>query len=167
MTKIERYREQIKELEKRRSNLLRSGRYMESMELNKKIIEIKEMIDELEEEITPRPLSESVSPQELKEMNIVPLMIEAHLVADFLTEVCYMVKDTVKKHGFDAVHFVPELNELIKKSDSFASFLLKMSPDLQKLLLKNETFNASLHKKYLNHIDQRLKQFEKERKQAV
>ncbi|MCH5234499.1 MAG: hypothetical protein J1E16_04335 [Muribaculaceae bacterium] len=163
MTKLERYQAQLKELEQKEKDLFSNGRYMQSISLHKKIDEIKAMIEEIRPYYEPRPLSESVTPQQLKEMNIVPLMIECHLIADFLTEVCYMVVDTVKAHGFDNISFVPELKEIIKRTDKFASFLNGMSPGLQDLLLRNETFNASLHKKFLKHIDQRLAHFKKEK----
>lgn len=167
MTKIERYREQIRELERRKSELIARRDFIKSIPLQKKIDEIKGMIDELEASTKPMPLSEAVTPQELKAMNIVPLMLTAHLTADFLTQICYDITDICEEHGLSNVSFVPELKEIIKKSDCFASFLTKMSPDIQNLLLRNETFNASLLKKYLNYIETRMKHFEKERKQAV
>lgn len=162
MTRLQRYEEKVKELEAKRSKLMREGKILQSMNLHKDIEDIKKQIEEIRPYYEPRPLSESVTPQELKEMNIVPLMIECHLIADFLTEVSYMVKDTVKKHGFENITFVPELDQIIKLSNSFASFLIRLTPELQQLLLRNETFNASLHKKFLKHIDQRLTKFKKE-----
>lgn len=156
MTKLERYQNQVKELEAKRASLLRSGQYIQSMNLHKDIEEIKQKIEEIRPYYEPRPLSESVSHEELKAMGIIPLMIECHLIADFLTEVCYMVVDICKEHGFDNVSFVPELREILKKTDKFASFLSGLSPELCDLLTRNETFNKSLHKKFLTHIEQRL-----------
>lgn len=161
MTRLERYEQQLKELEKRKSELIKSGNFVKSIALQKDINEIKAMIEETRKYYEPRPMSEMITPQELKEMNIVPMMIECHLIADFLTEVCYMVVDTCREHGYDNISFVPELKEIIKRTDKFASFLNGMTPDLQNLLHRNETFNASLHKKFLSHIEQRLKQFNK------
>lgn len=164
MTKIDRYREQVKELEVKRSQLLRNNRFIESMNLNVKIMEIKSMIDELEKATMPRSLSEMVTSEELKDMNIIPLMITCHLAADFLTQVCYEIVDICEAHGFSNVNFVPELKDILKKTDSFASFLTRLTPDLQDLLLRNETFNASLLKKYLNYIETRMKHFNKDKK---
>ena len=65
--------------------------------------------------------------------------------------------DYFKAHGFHNLRFMPELQDIIKKADTFASFLTDMNPELKNLLLRNETFNASLHKKYLKYIEQRLK----------
>lgn len=161
MTRLERYEQQLNELEKRKGELIKTGNFVKSIALQKDINEIKAMVEEARKYYEPRPMSELITPQELKEMNIVPMMIECHLVADFLTEVCYMVVDTCKKYGYDNISFVPELKEIIKRTDKFASFLNGMTPDLQHLLLRNETFNASLHKKFLGHIEQRLKHFNK------
>lgn len=90
-------------------------------------------------------------------MGIIPLIIECHLAADFLTEVSYMVVDICKKHGLSDISLMPDLKEIIKKTDKFASFLTGVSPELTDLLVRNETFNASLHKKYVKYIEQRLK----------
>lgn len=160
MTRLERYREKLRELENKRSELMRSGHYVQSIALDDDIKEVERLIKEAEdyeETCRPRPLKELVSREKLREMGIIPLMIEAHLAADFLTEVAYMVVEVCKKNGFKDVSLMPDLRELIKKSDMFASFLTKVSPELCDLLVRNETFNASLHKKYVKYIEQRLK----------
>lgn len=54
-----------------------------------------------------------------------------------------MIIDICKEHGFCNLRFMPELEEIIKKSNIFASFLTKVNPELENLLLRNETFNAS------------------------
>lgn len=161
MTRLQRYEEKLAMLQRKERELYRTGNYVKSFALRKEIEEARALVEECRKYYEPRPMSEIITPQELKEMNIVPMMIECHLIADFLTEVCYMVVDTCKKHGYDNVSFVPELKEIIKRTDKFASFLNGMTPDLQNLLLRNETFNASLHKKFLSHIEQRLKHFNK------
>ena len=159
MTRLERYREQLVKLEEKRSRLLRSGRFLEANDLNGAIREVELLIrqaEEYEEASKPKPLKETVTREQLNLMGIIPLMIECHLVADFLTEVAYMVVDTCKKHGFSDVVLMPDLREIIKKTDKFASFLTGVSPELSDLLLRNETFNASLHRKYVKYIGQRL-----------
>lgn len=130
------------------------------MALNEDIKEVERAIkeaEEYEESCKPKPIRELLTKEEIEEMGIIPLMIECHLAADFLTEVAYMVVDTCKEHGLENISFIPDLRDLIKKSDMFASFLTKVSPELCDLLVRNETFNASLHKKYLKYIEQRLK----------
>ena len=164
LLRIKRYEEQIAELEERRRRLLRTGQYVQSHRLNAQIADIRKMVEELKEMTTPKPLSQTVTPQELKEMNIVPLMLTCHLAADFLTWVCYEIVDVCRDHGLENVNFVPELKEILKKTDCFASFLTRMSPDIQELLLRNDTFNQSLLKKYLSYIETRMKHHQKKTK---
>lgn len=160
MTRLERYRDKLRQLECKRNDMMRSGNYLRSMSLNEDIKKLEGLIKEAEdyeESCKARPIKEMVSKQELDEMGIIPMMIECHLAADFLTEVAYMVVDTCKKHGFSDVVLSPDLRELLKCAEKFAGFLTKLTPQLCNLLVRNETFNASLHKKYLKYIDQRLK----------
>ena len=95
--------------------------------------------------------------QELHEMGIIPLMIECHLAADFLTGLSYMIVDICKEHGFTDVRLMPEIRELLEKCEKFASALAEMSPELKDLIVNNETLNDALHKKCLGYIKQRLK----------
>lgn len=164
-TRLQRYEDKVSELEAKRATMLRKGDFIGSMKLNKDIQEIKAMIEEIRPYYEPKPLSEVVSKKELDEMGIIPLMIECHLIADFLTEVSYMVVDICKEHGWEKLSFTEDLNVILKNADKFASFLAGVSPELCQLLTRNETFNKSLHKKFLNHIDTRLKQFRKEKSQ--
>lgn len=160
MTRLERYREQLAKLEEKRSTLLRSGRFIEANNLNNDLREIEMLIkqaEEYEEATKPKPLKDIVTKKQLNEMGIIPLMIECHLAADFLTGVAYSVVDICKKHGFSDVVLMPDLQDIIKKTEKFASFLTKVSPELCKLVTENDTFNESVHKKYLKYIEQRLK----------
>lgn len=158
MTRLERFRERLAKLEEKRCGLLRSGRYTEAVCLTEDIKKVEEMIREAEdyEEATkPKPAKELLNEEEIS--RIVPLMIECHLVADFLTETAYMIVDQLKEFGISGVRFMPELTELLEKSEKFAGAMAKMNTELCDLIVNNETFNASLHKKYLKYIGQRLK----------
>lgn len=160
MTRLERYKEQLAKLEEKRSRLLRSGRFIEANNLNNILREIELLIrqaEEYEEATKPKPLKDIVTKEQLHEMGIIPLMIECHLAADFLTGVAYSVVDICKKYGFSDVMLMPDLQDIIKKTEKFASFLTKVSPELCKLVTENDTFNESVHKKYLKYIEQRLK----------
>lgn len=159
MTRYERYRQQLAALEEKKGKILRMGRVADAFALDTDIKNVKKMIEEAEayeKYCKPRQIKEIASDEELHEMGIIPLMIECHLVADFLVEVSYMIVDICKEHGFQNLRFMPELQDIIKKANTFASFLTGMNPELKNLLLRNETFNASLHKKYLKYIEQRL-----------
>lgn len=160
MTRLERYKDKLNSLYAQRSKLLRSGRFADSLALNNDIMEVEYLIkkaEDYEEQCDPKPLKDLVSKEELDKMGIIPLMIEAHLAADFLTEVAYMVVEICNANGFRDVSLMPDLKELIKKSELFASFLTKVSPELCDLLVRNETLNEALHKKYKSYINQRLK----------
>lgn len=160
MTRKERYRQQLNELEGRRGRLLRSGRYMEAQNLHADIQKIERMIreaDEYEKSLKPKPVKEVLSQQQIDEMGLIPLMIEAHLVADFLVEIADMLVDICDKHNIGGVVLPQGFQELIRNAEKFASSLTSISPELSDLVVNNETFNASLHKKYLKYIEQRLK----------
>ena len=160
MTRLERYKEKLRMFEEKRNQLMRSGKYVQSVALNDDIREMEAMIrqaEEYEERCRPRPIRDMVGKEELDEMGIIPLMIICHLAADFLTQEAYEVVDICKAHGFNDVVLAPDLRDLLKAADKFAGFLTKVSPELCDLLVRNETFNASLHKKYVKYIEQRLK----------
>lgn len=160
MTRLEIYKERLDKLYVKKDQLNKAGKYIQANNLHKDILEIEKLIkeaEEYEEACKPRPVVDMVSQEELNQMGIIPLMIECHLIADMLTEVSYMIADKFKEYGFQEIEFMPELQDIIKKSDKFASFLTDMSEELKGLLVRNETLNASLHKKYTNYIEQRLK----------
>lgn len=160
MTRLERYKERLDRMTEKRSELLRRGRFIEANELNAEIREVElltKQAEEFEEVRRPRPIKELVTKQELHEMGIIPLMIECHLAADFLTGLSYMIVDICKKHGFTDVRLMPEIRELLEKCEKFASALAEMSPELKDLIVNNETLNDALHKKCLGYIKQRLK----------
>lgn len=169
MTRLERYREKLRQLEEKRNELMRSGQYIKSMVLNEDIKEVERAIkeaEEYEERSKPKPIKEMVSKHELDEMGIIPLMIICHLAADFLTQEAYEVVDRCKAYGFDDVVFSPDLRDLLKASEKFAGFLTKVSPELRDLLLRNETFNSSLHKRYVKYIEQRMINNKNNKKQS-
>ena len=161
MNRLERYEAKLRALEEREREMFRKGYFVKSVTLHKEIDECRKLIEETRRYYEPKPLSETLTRKEIDEMGIIPLMIEAHLVADFLTEVCYMIKDICHSHNLDKVSFVPEIEEILKKSDRFASFLAGISPELCELITTNETFNRGLHKKYLAHIETRMKHINK------
>lgn len=159
MASLSTYKKQLAKLEEKRSALMRAGKYMQSFALNEDIKEVENLIKQAEayEEATKsKPIKEILSREEIDEMGIIPLMIECHLVSDFLVEITYMISDICKDKGLTSLKFSDDITRVIKTNEVFASFLTQMSPELSNLLIKNETFNASLHKKYLKYIEQRL-----------
>ncbi len=164
MKKLERFRAQLEELRRRRGELLRTGNLVKAMNLGKEIQEVERLIKEAEE-YEARPISESLTREEVEQMGSVPRMIECHLILDLLVDAAYDIKDRCEAQGLTGVRFVPELDEIIQKAECFASFLTKVSPELCDLLVRNDTLNASLHKKYQSYIAQRLTPRAKREKQ--
>ncbi len=158
MASLESYKWQLHKLEERRGRLLRAMRLGEANALHKEIQDIEKLIKSTEELEKPKQIWDVLSNEEINEMGIIPLMIECHLITDFLEEIAYMIVDICKAHGLTRIRFVDNLDELIKKADIFACLLLKRCPDQKDMLLRNDTFNASLHKKYLKYMEQRAKQ---------
>lgn len=159
MASISTYKKKIAKFEEKRNSLMRAGKYMQSFALNEDIKELENLIrqaEDYEESRKAKPIKDILSRQEIDEMGIIPLMIECHLVSDFLVEITYMISDIFKSKGLSELKFSEDITKAIKANEIFASFLTKMSPELRDLLIRNETFNASLHKKYLKYIEQRL-----------
>ena len=156
MKRLDRYKAQLDELRRHRGDMLRTGNLVKAMNLGKEIQEVERLIAEAEE-YEPKPISESLTREEVDEMGIIPRMIECHLILDLLVDAAYDIKDRCEAKGLTGVKFVPELDEILQKAECFASFLTKVSPELCDMLVRNDTLNASQHKKFQNYIAQRLK----------
>ena len=153
MTRLERYKEQLAKLEHKRGEFMRRGKYMEMQRLAADIDEVKRLISEAE----PKPVTELFSPEQLRESGLVPAIVEVHLAADYLAACCYTVEDIVKKLRGVPVSVIPELKEIIKKSNAFCSFLYEKDEDLRNLITDDETLMNALHKKSLSYMNQRLR----------
>lgn len=164
MTRKERYLQQIKELENKRGRLLRSGKYLEAQNLHDQIADIREKVKEAEK-YELKPIAEIMTEEERIESGIIPLIIECHLIADMLTEQSMTILEILKRYGIAGVTITDEIEEITKRCERFASFLTTVSPKLTDLIVRNETLNASLHKKYMTYIERRLNtQMKKEKK---
>ena len=158
MRKIERYRKKLAELEARRGSLIRSGNFVMAAALNNDIKKVESIVKELEkyEELTkPKPIKELISMDEIHKSGIIPMIMECHLAADYLTACAYQLKDTIKEMGFNPVSLILDIEEIIKKSDTFASILCQKNQCLSDLLTDNDTLLQALHKKTLGYIMQR------------
>lgn len=169
MTRLERLRHQLDVLYKIRDMQLRQGQYLDAAETTRRIRDKETDVKEAEEyERLRKPVAvkDAVSPEELHEMGIIPLMIEAHLAADFLTAITYAIKDICKRHGFEDALFPQDLQDLLKKCDTFASGLIRLCPDLTDLLVDNDTLNEAIHKKYVSYITRKARQCDREKKKT-
>lgn len=155
MTKLERYKQKLAELEAKRNELMRQGKYMQMQRLSADIENVKKLIKQAES-YEPKPIRELVAMDKIHESGIIPALIECHLAADYLAACAYNVNDIIEGLGFKAVSIIPELKELIRKSNSFASQLCSKSELLSDMLIDNETLINALHKKTIHYIDQRV-----------
>lgn len=159
MTRKERYKEALDRLEGKRGELLRSGDYVKAASLHKEIEDIKKKIadaEAYEASCKAQPIRDLLTDEQLHSIGIIPLMIECHLIADFLTAVAYEVIDICAANGLEGVTFNTDLRNVLKASECFASFLTTLTPELKELLLRNDTLNLALHKKITSYINQRL-----------
>lgn len=164
MTRLERYKRDVAELERRYSRLLGAGKITQALQLSHEISEIKTIIAEAEEceqfneeAEKPKAITEIVSRQRLRESGLVTMLIECHLAADYLTDCAYNVKDTMDGMGLITTTIIPEIEEITKLSESVASAICKISDKLSDLMTDNDTLIVALHKKTLSYINQRLK----------
>lgn len=124
---------------------------------------IKE-VEEYEESIKPKPIKELIPMDKIHESGIIPMIMECHLAADYLTACAYQLSDTIKEMGFNPVSIIPDIEEIIKKSDAFASILCGKNQCLSDLLTGNQTLIDALHKKTVSYITQRTTSKHKSRK---
>ena len=155
MTRLDRYKEKLKELEWKRNESMRRGKYVQMRRLEEDLKQVRAEIAECER-YEPKPIRELMTSEQIDQSNLIALMIEAHLAADFLTDCCYNIQDTIEGMGFHAVTVIPELKELLKMADKFASKLAGRNDAFDDLLVSDETLIAALHKKTLGYIQQKL-----------
>ncbi len=161
MTRLERYRSQLAELEMKRNNLARSGNLVKATAMTQDIQKVEALIrqaEEYEEAMKPKPLGDVITKEELDKTGIILLIIECHLISDMLVEVAYMIVDRCKEVGIAEVSFMDDLKNAIKANRKFAEFLTEVKSEdtvLSDLLTDNGTLNQALHKKYVSYIAQR------------
>lgn len=148
------YKDKIEQLRQRRSNLLRNGRYAQANALNDDIRNIERMIADYEEQTRPRPLSQVLTPQQIKESDIINWIKETHLAADYLADCAFMLRETFRSLHIEVDQLTAPLNALIKQSESFAA-LMACTNDLTDMLVEDETLVQALRKKVRSYIKQR------------
>lgn len=154
--RLERFKDRLKQLEARRNALMRSGKYMQSIQLNSDIEDIRKMIAKEEEYYKPKSLKTLVTDKD-KRKEVVHLIIESHLAADYLTATAYALKDWLDDNGLIPYSVVPELEDIIKKSEAFASSICRINPKLSEMMVSNDTLIDALHKKTMSYITRNLK----------
>ncbi|MCM1369848.1 MAG: hypothetical protein NC204_05690 [Candidatus Amulumruptor caecigallinarius] len=159
MTFIERQKQALAKLEMKRGILLRSGQYGRLQQLDEDLERVRDLIKQAEkeaEERASRPARDLMNDEKILESGLIPAVIESHLAADYLAACCYNIEDIIDNLGYRATSIVPELKKLIKDANDFAAYMLDKNPNLDDLLIEDETLIQALHKKTLNTIKQRL-----------
>lgn len=151
MKRIDRYRERLAELEHRRNDSMRRGRYDIMRRLDTDIEELKAELERMEE-YESKPIKELLTKDQIEESGILAMLVECHLAADFLTDCTYNVKDAMKKLGLVPVTLVPELEEIRRMAGAFASRLCKINDAFCDFMTDNEFLIAAMHKKTLSYI---------------
>lgn len=144
-------------LEAKRNNFMRQGKYASMQALEEDIKAAKRLIEKEEEYRRPKPIHELMSHEKIVESGIMVAMMECNLAADYLTDCAFALKDIISKLGLQATTVMPELDEIIKKSNAFASMLLVSNNEhLKSMLIDNDTLISALHKKTMKYIEQRI-----------
>lgn len=162
MTKLERLKEKLLGLERRRIQYMRAGKLDLAAKLDRELNDVREGIAEAERYM-PAPMQELFAKDGIDTNDIVNKLIECHLAADFLTAAMYSAYDHIKSLGYNPVSLFPEMKEIIKKSEDFASFLCTRSPEYAELVCNNETLVEAIHKKIQTYIQRRRDKFIKDR----
>ena len=159
------YRNKLTQLKERRAKLLRKGRLAEANALNEDITVIERQIDDYEESLRPRPLSQVLTDDQIQESDIINKMMEAHLAADYLADCAFVLRDTFKKLNIEVDQLMQPMDELIKKAETFAA-LMACTNDLTEILVSNDTLIEALRKKVRTYISQRNKKTKKNSNQS-
>lgn len=155
MTRLERYKQRLANLEYRRNQSMRQGKYMQMQSLNNEIENVRKLIADAEE-YSARPMKELFTREQIHESGMIPMLMECYLASDFLNDCVFELKQILKKLGVHAVTIVPEIEEIIKKSESFASSLCAINKEFSDFMTDNDTLIEALHKKTLSYIKQRM-----------
>lgn len=160
-TKLKKYKDRLEKLEQRRNSLMRAGKYIQSMQLNDDIEDVRKLIEAEEEYYKPKPLKELVTKEQKDE--VTDIIIECHLAADYLTAMAYELKDWFDKAGLIPYSVVPELDEIVKLSEKFAGSICKVNPNLERMMINNDTLITALRKKTQTYIKRNLNKNEKDK----
>lgn len=161
-TKIDRYKVRLAKLEERRNALMRAGKYIQSMQLNADIEDVRKLIAAEEEYYKPKPLKELITKEQKDE--VTDIIIECHLAADYLTAMAYELKDWFDNAGLIPYSVVPELDKITSLAESFAGSICKVNPEFERMMVNNDSLIEALRKKTKSYIERNLKKKPKNEK---
>lgn len=156
MKRIDILKKKLADLEAKRGQYLRSGRYAQMYALDKDIAQVKADI-EVAKEFELKPLRELMSTKEIIESKMIHRAVKLHIAADYVAEVAYEMYDALAALGFELHTIAPEFIAVAKNAQSLANKLIDKAPALTELLTENETLLKAIDKKVETFIGQRVK----------
>lgn len=167
MTKLERYKQKLTQLEAKRNQYLRSCNLIYAQRLEEDLKELRKLIAEAEA-YEAKPVRQLMTDEQIHNSGLIPAIIEAHLATDYLAACCYTIQDIVNNMGFNAVSVIPDVKDIIHRANKFASFLMQCgNGNLSDLLVEDETMLEALHKKVMTYITRKLGNKPKQKKAAT
>lgn len=155
MTRLDRYKQKLTEMEEKQRKLYNAGRLAEFHRMESQLQEIRRLIKEAEDYYAPKPIKELLTQEQIEQLEVIPLTLECFLAADYLTDCACTLSERLSDAGLEIRSIVPELEEIRKRAETFASILCTYDETVSSLLLNNDTLVSALHKKTRSYIAQR------------
>lgn len=156
MKRIDRLKENLAKVGSQQMALYRSGQLMKGQRLDAKVKELESLIKEAEA-YEPRKLSELIDKETLKEHRLAEQMVKLHLVADFLCDCGFDLRESLNKLGLADCSLFPLVDEITKKASAFASLVCHPEfAGLQDFIINNEEYIEASHKLTEEYINKHL-----------
>lgn len=156
MTRKERLQNQLTELENRRALLIKQGKLLQAVGLDKAIAEKEEAIKDCEyHEYVP--LHEVVSRDKLTEHKVYARLIEIALAADYLADAAIDCKETLQRLGVGHLKLMDDIEAIRRTATKLSGMPCDTKYDeLYDLMMDNDELIDGLHILSRNYIRQKL-----------
>lgn len=154
MTRKDRIAARIEESQRDEVRAMRRGDILGASKCRKRTEELRIKLA-LAEEYEAKPVREFLSREEANRLGIPALVLECHLAADFLTDCASRLKESVDKAGLVPVNLIPEIADIRRRSERFASMICAYNEDLMSLMVDNEELIAKLHADTLAYLSKK------------
>lgn len=156
MKRIDQLRKKLADLEAKRNQFMREGKYGQMVAMDKTIKEARLQV-EVAEEFELKPIRELMSSEDIIEAKLIHKATKLHIAADYVAEVSYELYDAFAELGYVLHTIIPEFEDLAKQAQKLAGLLIQKAPALTALLVDNDTLLKSIDMKVQSFIDQRIK----------
>lgn len=151
---------QYEELKKKQSELFRSGRMLQGMQLQPKIDAIKQELEDIKRREEERLYNERVTlrdllpKDEVVRNDIHKKLVKVSLASDFLYDVVFDLTSTLNQLGILVDSLSEEAKTVCKAANALASKLITdKAPQLSEVLLDDEPMVDALHKVLDKYVD--------------